>query len=183
LPLADIKIRDHKIPTTINTDQLKQHLIQPNEEVILLSGSNEGNRSENLRYAISGLENILGRKALYSEIFVSPPWGFDAKFDFYNQLIIFRGLNISAETLLQHLLSVERAAGRIRDEKPGYRSRTLDIDILYIGHQIIASPALTVPHPRIAERKFVLEPMCALRPDFTHPVTGLTQKEMLDKLG
>jgi 2-amino-4-hydroxy-6-hydroxymethyldihydropteridine diphosphokinase len=85
--------------------------------------------------------------------------------------------SIPAEELLSVILGIENTLGRIRSPG-GYQSRTIDIDILFYGEQVISSPFLTVPHPLIRERRFVLLPLEEIAPLFVHPLLGLTVSEL-----
>ena len=90
---------------------------------------------------------------------------------------------LGPEQLLERAMSVERALGRVRDgteEKWG--PRTIDIDILLYGEETVKTPELTVPHPRMHERAFVLEPLCEIAPEVYHPVLGLTVHRMLEAI-
>jgi 2-amino-4-hydroxy-6-hydroxymethyldihydropteridine diphosphokinase len=83
--------------------------------------------------------------------------------------------------LLARVREIERQMGRRRVTPKG--PRNIDIDILFYGRSVIATAELEVPHPRIAQRRFVLEPLAEIAPDFRHPVTGKTAMEMLAALG
>jgi len=88
---------------------------------------------------------------------------------------------LSAPALLDVLLSVEQQFGR---ERPyGGAPRTLDLDLILYGDRVITTPNLTVPHPRFRERRFVLEPLAEIAPDWIDPVTGKTIEELLKALG
>lgn len=82
--------------------------------------------------------------------------------------------------VLEILSSLEQKAGRVRKRKNG--PRPLDLDVLFFGEDIIQNETLTIPHPRIPERAFVLVPFCDLAPDWLHPVLGKTMKQLLEKL-
>jgi 2-amino-4-hydroxy-6-hydroxymethyldihydropteridine diphosphokinase len=84
------------------------------------------------------------------------------------------------ETLLDWMLAVESRSGRVRGERDA--ARTLDLDLLDYDGLIIESPALTLPHPRMTERRFVLEPLCEIAPGWRHPVSNLTAAELLARL-
>ncbi|MFN2313308.1 MAG: 2-amino-4-hydroxy-6-hydroxymethyldihydropteridine diphosphokinase [Bacteroidales bacterium] len=81
--------------------------------------------------------------------------------------------------LMQLFRSIEGRMGRRRSGGGRYESRVIDLDILLWGDRVITVPGLEVPHPKIADRRFVLEPLHEVAPDAVHPVTGLTVKEML----
>ncbi|MCH8546220.1 MAG: 2-amino-4-hydroxy-6-hydroxymethyldihydropteridine diphosphokinase [Cryomorphaceae bacterium] len=157
--------------------------IQKGEPIILLTGSNLGESLEILAHAKEKLDAIFNTSCLASAVFASPPWGFEAKNDFYNQALVYdnHSTSLSPLALMDEILSIEASCGRLRNNSKNYQSRTLDIDIIVIGKRIINHPTLTVPHPRLQERRFVLEPICDVVPKMVHPTTGLTFIELLEK--
>jgi 2-amino-4-hydroxy-6-hydroxymethyldihydropteridine diphosphokinase len=82
---------------------------------------------------------------------------------------------LSARELLERLLAIERRLGRVRGEGPRFGPRTVDLDLLVHGDEVIAEPGLQVPHPRLHERRFVLEPLAELDPDLEVPGQGSVQ--------
>jgi 2-amino-4-hydroxy-6-hydroxymethyldihydropteridine diphosphokinase len=88
--------------------------------------------------------------------------------------------NVEADELLHLVQQIEREAGRER-LLAGYADRTLDIDILFYGDRVVTMPGLTIPHPHMTERRFVLEPLCELAPDFIHPVLKLPLHRLLEQ--
>jgi 2-amino-4-hydroxy-6-hydroxymethyldihydropteridine diphosphokinase len=144
--------------------------------VYLSLGANLGNREQSLRAAIErlGPAGITVRRV--SSIFETEP------LDLVGQPM-FLNLVVEAETalmplqLLSRALRIERELGRKRTVPKG--PRTIDIDIILYGSSVIEAPELVVPHPRLAERRFVLEPLAELAPDLRHPVTRRTVREML----
>ncbi|MCE5309416.1 MAG: 2-amino-4-hydroxy-6-hydroxymethyldihydropteridine diphosphokinase [Acidobacteriales bacterium] len=144
--------------------------------VYLSLGANLGNRQQNLRAAIErlGPAGITVRRV--SSIYETEP------LDLVGQPM-FLNLVVEAETalmplqLLMRALRIERELGRKRTVPKG--PRTIDIDIILYGSSVINAPELVVPHPRLAERRFVLEPLAELVPDLRHPVTRRTVREML----
>ena len=90
---------------------------------------------------------------------------------------------LTPDELMDKLLEIEAELGRVRHpEKEGYCSRTVDLDILYYGDQIINTEKVTAPHPRLHLRKFALMPLCEIIPDFLHPIFNLSQTQLLEKL-
>lgn len=143
----------------------------------LLLGSNMGDKAQMLRSARSGLVSIGCKIAASSAVYRSAPWGFDASEWFFNQALLVE-TESDALPLLHNILRIEQRLGRLR-EGDGYASRRIDIDILYYNETIIESPELTLPHPRMQLRKFVLMPLAEISPDKVHPVFGLTSLQML----
>lgn len=143
----------------------------------LLIGGNLGNRLGFLYAAEEKIKQKGIQVLRKSSIYETAAWGITDQPSFLNQVLeVLTSLN--AEQLLQEILEIERELGRIRSEKNG--ARTIDIDILYYGEEIIRLPGLNIPHERIALRKFVLIPLTELIPDFTDPSTGKTIKKMLE---
>ena len=87
----------------------------------------------------------------------------------------------SAEPLLHHIQAIENALGRVRSAKR-WTPRTMDLDILFFDAQIVETPELDIPHPELHNRRFVLEPLCEIAPDFLHPRLQRTVSEMLAQL-
>jgi 2-amino-4-hydroxy-6-hydroxymethyldihydropteridine diphosphokinase len=142
----------------------------------ILTGGNLGHRFENLRRAADLIDTRCGRILRRSSLYETAAWGIEAQPEFLNQVLEVETL-LDPETLLDVLLEIEREMGRIRGEKFG--PRIIDLDILLYGDLIIRTSALDIPHPRMAERRFVLEPLNELIGLRIHPVTGLSIREML----
>ena len=117
-----------------------------------------------------------------SSAYTTEPWGFEADEWFLNELLVLE-TELEPDALMDALLSIEKELGRVRHpEQKGYTSRTVDLDILYYGDRIVNTEKVTVPHPRLHLRKFALEPLCEVIPDFLHPVFNLSQTQLLEKL-
>ena len=147
-------------------------------EVYIGLGSNLGDRTENLRLAESALSNVMA-KHKRSTIHETAPQHVTDQPDFLN-MVIAGETELPPESLLHALKSIEDALGR----KPSRRfgPRLIDLDILYYDDQIIDRPDLVIPHPRIAERVFVLQPLLEIAPEKRHPVSGKTTAEMVSAL-
>jgi 2-amino-4-hydroxy-6-hydroxymethyldihydropteridine diphosphokinase len=142
----------------------------------LLLGSNLGDRAAHLREARTRLAATGGELLAASAIYETAAWGREDQPAFLNQAIALRTA-LSAGSLLMQCLAAEQAAGRERLERWG--SRTLDVDILLFGNQIIEQPGLTVPHPRLAERRFALTPLVDIADAVQHPLYQQTMAELL----
>ncbi len=142
-------------------------------------GSNLGDRALNLALARNHLEAEDARILRASSIYETAPRDLTAQPWFLNQ-VIEAETTLFPRQLLHRVLKIERAMGRKRTVAKG--PRVIDIDILLFGGSIVSAPDLDIPHPRIAERRFVLEPLAELAPDFRHPVTRKTVREMLAKV-
>jgi 2-amino-4-hydroxy-6-hydroxymethyldihydropteridine diphosphokinase len=142
----------------------------------LLIGGNLGDRLAYLKSACEKIQqkgiNILRKSSVYE----TAAWGIMDQPSFLNQVLEIETTK-SPIQLLDDLLSIEKNLGRIRAEKNG--ARTIDIDILYFGNEIINLPGLNIPHERIPIRKFVLIPLSELNPGYLDPKTMKTIAEML----
>ena len=147
--------------------------------VYLSLGSNLGDREINLLKAREMLAVRCGEENAVSSLFESASWGFRSSHPFYNCCLSI-STSLSPFPLLETILEIEREMGRIR-EKGRYTDRTIDIDILFFGNEVREHPRLTIPHPSMEQRRFVLVLLAEVAPGFPHPVTGLTILEMLER--
>ncbi|WP_057939280.1 2-amino-4-hydroxy-6-hydroxymethyldihydropteridine diphosphokinase [Algoriphagus resistens] len=145
------------------------------EKAVLILGGNKGLREVLLRSAVEAVSK-LGELTLASKIYETEAWGGVAKGAFLNQVVQIKTAYSAAE-LLAFTQGIEMDLGRTREEHWG--DRTMDIDIIYFGDRIIDTPTLRIPHPFLAERKFVLAPLAEILPEFIHPVLGKSSLEML----
>lgn len=149
------------------------------EKCFILFGSNMGDKNEIFAHACLLINNRCGRIEAVSSAYESEPWGFKAEEWFLNRLIII-GSELEPEEMMRQLLEIEAELGRVRHpETKGYTSRTADLDILYFGNHIVLTDDLTIPHPRLHQRRFALLPLCEMAPQLVHPVFKLTQIELL----
>jgi len=147
-------------------------------ELLFLSlGSNLGNCIRNINNTYSLVEVKIGKIISSSSIFETEPWGFINENYFLNQVLMLN-TELNPHDILIKIEEIERQLGRIRNLK-SYESRIIDIDILFYGNLIMSSKKLTIPHPLIAARKFVMVPLAELAPYWEHPLTKETMKQML----
>lgn len=147
------------------------------EQVYILLGGNEHKTKQAFVQGIQMLESEAGIIVRKSSLYLSEPWGFEAPRPFLNQVIEIN-TGLSAETLLETCLRIEKKLGRIRNTS-GYASRIIDIDILFYNSQIIDTQKLIVPHPRLHLRRFTLLPLVELNPDFIHPILQMNMDKLL----
>ncbi|MFC4871263.1 2-amino-4-hydroxy-6-hydroxymethyldihydropteridine diphosphokinase [Negadavirga shengliensis] len=149
------------------------------DRVVLGIGGNLGDREALLKDAVRHLESKM-RIVKKSSIYETAAWGGNSSLPYLNQVVVME-TGMSPEEVLDFVQEVEQQHGRVRNERWG--DRTMDIDILYFGKQIIHTDRLQVPHPRLPHRNFVLKPLAEVLPDFLHPKNGLSQKELLERCG
>jgi 2-amino-4-hydroxy-6-hydroxymethyldihydropteridine diphosphokinase len=147
-------------------------------QVIIGLGSNLNDRFAALSCTLSLLKEEAGEIVAVSSVWETEPWGFEADDQFLNMVVVIE-TGKQPRQLMQLFRSLEGRMGRKRSGGGRYESRIIDIDILLWEDRVISMPGLEVPHPRLADRRFVLEPLSEVAPDVVHPVTGLTVKEML----
>jgi 2-amino-4-hydroxy-6-hydroxymethyldihydropteridine diphosphokinase len=148
--------------------------------VFLSLGSNQGNRIKILNEAIDEIASKVGKIHLVSSCFETEPWGYMSKNNFINQVISLY-TTMTPDLLLNTLHEIERKFGRHRPSATiTYSDRPIDIDILFYNQQVIELPALTIPHGQFHIRRFVLEPMNEIAPDFVHPVYKKTINQLLN---
>ncbi|MEO1516493.1 MAG: 2-amino-4-hydroxy-6-hydroxymethyldihydropteridine diphosphokinase [Bacteroidota bacterium] len=141
-------------------------------------GSNVGDRAANLQMARTELEARAGRILQCSQLYETAAWGITDQASFYNQVLQL-STSLTARELLNCVLEIEEWMGRVREYKWG--PRLIDIDILFYENLILRETGLQIPHPEIANRRFVLLPLCEIAPHFRHPETGQTIEEILQK--
>jgi len=140
-------------------------------------GSNLGDRLSTIRQALALLAEELGSKKKVSSVYETEPWGVEHHEYYLNIVACFETI-ITPDKVSDIIFSVEKKLGRTRDHR-AILPRTIDIDLLFYDDLILESQKLTVPHPRIIYRKFVLVPLAEIMGNFIHPVAGISNKELL----
>jgi 2-amino-4-hydroxy-6-hydroxymethyldihydropteridine diphosphokinase len=145
-------------------------------------GSNMGDRHTTLQAALARIRQLSGTRVLAVATFretapVDCPPNTPA---FVNSVTKIE-TSFDVRELLEHLLKMERDFGR-RNTSPQHESRTLDLDLLLYDNLVLSEPGLTVPHPRMHLRRFVLEPLAEIAPDVKHSISGKTARQMLAEL-
>lgn len=146
--------------------------------IILLTGSNIGDSLLNLVKAKNKIQTNIGEVRNESSVYITAAWGKRDQPDFLNQVLVADTL-LSAIEVLNRILAIEEGMGRVRSEKND--PRTIDIDILFYDSEQVKESHLEIPHPLIGERRFVLEPLNEILPDFLHPVSGKKISQMLSE--
>jgi 2-amino-4-hydroxy-6-hydroxymethyldihydropteridine diphosphokinase len=142
----------------------------------LITGGNIGHKEEQLAFAARLIQERCGTIIDKSALYETAPWGKTDQENFLNQALVTE-TRLNAREVLREILYIENLMGRDRMEK--YGPRIIDIDIIFFNHQIINEPGLVVPHPHLASRRFVLEPLNEVIPAYIHPVVYKTVSELL----
>lgn len=151
-------------------------------KLLLALGANIGAKEEQLRTAIRALETRVGTLLKCSRFYTTAPVGFASDNTFVNAVVLLE-TTLSPETILDITQQIEREQGRTSKTVNGiYTDRTLDIDLLACDNHIINTPSLQLPHPRLHQRRFVLEPLCDVHPEGIHPLLNTTYNTLLMKL-
>lgn len=146
------------------------------EVAYFLLGSNLGDRNLNLATAINKIVEQIGAVYSKSSVYETAAWGKTDQPAFFNQAVAVKSKQ-PALTLLRKILDIELQMGRVREEKWG--QRLIDIDLIFLGNQILDSEELQLPHPEMHKRKFVLMPLNEIAENFIHPVLKTEISEIL----
>jgi len=143
-------------------------------------GTNLGDRPANLHLALKHLAN-LGTVTATSTFHDTAPVGYLHQPHFLNAAALLE-TTLPPETLLQSLLSIEKQMGRDRTTAPPKGPRIIDLDLLLYGNDVLATPELTLPHPAMQDRAFVLTPLAEIAPNLVHPTLHRTISKLLQSL-
>ena len=146
-------------------------------KVYLLLGGNLGDRNYYIQKSEQLIVRELGSIITKSSIYETEPWGFQHKQNFYNRVVVINTL-LNPQELLEKIHAIENNLGRERGSRQ-YSSRTVDIDILFYDDVILNDTNLTIPHSQLHNRRFVLEPLCEIEPEFIHPVINVSVCNLL----
>ena len=146
-------------------------------KIIVSIGSNQGNRLTNLQRSVNLIHERIGTVIQVSSVYETPAWGFDSS-PFLNGALELHSFN-NAEDVLTQLLTIEVELGRVRSEGAGYQARIIDLDIVAFNETIVDTERLKIPHPQIQNRKFVLEPLQEIKPEWMHPVLKQSVSDLL----
>lgn len=142
-------------------------------------GSNLGDRLHHLKSALAFITQEIGPIKKASSIYETPPFGFESNDAFYNQCVVVETEH-TPHDVLSITQRIETLLGRTAKSSAGnYTSRTIDIDLLYFGNELINDERLTIPHSQLRFRKFVLIPLNEIAPDHIDPTTYLTVRQLL----
>jgi deoxyguanosine kinase len=149
------------------------------EQTVLIGiGSNTGDRLDHIQSAIDAIHTQIGSIDQISRLYQTPALGFEGA-DFINGCLKV-STQLEASQVLDKLLVIEQHLGRIRHDDGQYHSRTIDLDLLFFDSLISKSERLELPHPRLHERRFVLQPLADITSDFEHPILKQTISKLLE---
>lgn len=150
---------------------------------LIVLGSNIGERKSYIMNAIAELSIRAGEIEAVSSLYETRPEGFDSQHSFLNAAIALRS-NLSPTEMIETTRNIEYALGSLTHRNPdgSYRDRTIDIDIIACDDIILQTEELTIPHPRMHLRRFVLDPLCEIAPQWIHPLLHESVTALRDKL-
>ncbi len=145
--------------------------------IYISTGSNLGDRLEFLQQGLDAVAQHIGEVLKVSSVVETPALGFDGN-SFLNACFLVE-TQLLPEQVMQNLLKIEKEYGRIRSSVKGYKNRTLDLDLLFYDDEIVQTENLSLPHPELQKRRFVLQPLAEIALDKIHPVLQKTVAVLL----
>jgi 2-amino-4-hydroxy-6-hydroxymethyldihydropteridine diphosphokinase len=157
-------------------------MISSDEHTVFISvGANLGDKVANCRFGIARLAALSGvTDCVTSPFYRTSPVDYLDQ-DWFVNAAVRLATTIAPLDLLDHIAAIQRAAGRVGD-KIRFGPRLLDLDIIFYGQRVVQTPRLEIPHPRMHKRRFVMQPICDIDPEFVHPVRGQRVQALLDQL-
>jgi len=146
--------------------------------LVISTGSNLGDRMENLKSAAALIEDRIGGIKKSSSVYESRAWGYRSEQLYYNQCHEL-GTELGPGECMDRILEIERELGRERTGRD-YSDRIIDVDILFYDDWVVDLESLTIPHERMLDRKFVLVPLAEILPELEHPVIGKPVSELVE---
>jgi 2-amino-4-hydroxy-6-hydroxymethyldihydropteridine diphosphokinase len=147
--------------------------------VYLGLGTNLGNKGQNLHNAVQKIEERIGKVISLSAFYITPPWGFTSENDFLNAALCADSSLLPLE-ILKETQVIEYEMGRMsKSTGKIYHDRLIDIDLLLYDNLIMKTEGLTLPHPLMTERVFVMKPLSEIAPRIIHPILGKTIEDIL----
>lgn len=150
-------------------------------DLYLSLGSNLGDRKALLNEALKEIEQEIGMVFAQSSFYETEPWGFNSDHFFLNIVVGVR-TRLEPSEILEKSKEIEKRMGREPVVKGTYEDRPIDIDLLFYGKEIMHDTSLILPHPRLHLRRFVLDPLNEIAPDFMHPELNKTIRELRNEL-
>lgn len=145
-------------------------------------GTNLGDKEANLNLAVEKIKNRIGNVISLSGFYVTDPWGFESSNPFLNAACIIE-TDLPPLEILAETKSIERGLGRLKKSVNGiYKDRLIDIDLLMYDDLILRTPELTLPHPLMHQRCFVMEPLAEIAPEAMHPLFKKTIQELSEAI-
>lgn len=150
--------------------------------VYLGLGTNLGDKQQNLHTAVEELNKRIGKIISLSAFYETEPWGFASENTFLNAAVCVETA-LSPQEVLAITQEIERELGRKKKSAGGvYSDRLIDIDLLLFGNLVIKEDNLTIPHPLMTERDFVMKPLAEIAPDLVHPLLHKSMKELISQI-
>ncbi|PTM07448.1 MAG: 2-amino-4-hydroxy-6-hydroxymethyldihydropteridine diphosphokinase [Bacteroidetes bacterium] len=149
------------------------------KNIYISLGSNKGDKFKNLQSAIDAIHQKIGYVLSISKVYKSSALGFEG--DSFLNACISVETTLKPKATMQLLLNIEKQLGRTRKKTSGYESRIIDLDIIFYDDEIVNTKLLTIPHPEMHKRQFVLKPLCDIAPQFVHPKKKKEVNVLLEK--